>query len=157
VFKHSDHPPVLPLLAFFSISRRHGASNKLPYNPEHHDTESEYLVPRHHVNTYFSSNFCYSAQYFEVLRRQLLPNTHLAIANTPIGNVNPHHPILNGNLLLDIDATARNNHTSPKPHSTRATMQPSTYKISPAMGLKLLVSTKAFRATLLSCMIPYPP
>lgn len=52
------------------------------------------------------------------------------VVNTPSGKVNPHHPMLNGNLLLVILAAAKNSHTSPNPHMIVATNHPSTYRIS---------------------------
>jgi hypothetical protein len=46
-------------------------------------------------------------------------------ANTPNGNVNPHHPILNGKLFdLIIEADAKNNQTSPNAHRISATKNP---------------------------------
>jgi hypothetical protein len=67
------------------------------------------------------------------------PRVTVDIANTPIGNVNPHHPILNGNFERLIEAMAKNSHTRPKPQRTMATAKPRTYRTSPAIGWRVLV------------------
>ena len=86
------------------------------------------------------------------------------VANTPNGNVNPHHPILNGNLLLVILAAAKNNHTSPNPHITVAVNQPMIYRNWPAFtdpsfgeSGSVCVIGKISIATFPSCIIAKPP
>jgi hypothetical protein len=47
-------------------------------------------------------------------------------AKTPSGNVKPHHPILNGKFLdRTIEASAKNNQTSPKAQRIKAIRNPS--------------------------------
>ena len=63
-----------------------------------------------------------------------LPSRIVDAANTPIGNVKPHHPILNGNLPRLIDARAKKIQTSPNPHIINAVIKPNMYNTSPAIG-----------------------
>lgn len=53
-----------------------------------------------------------------------LPIVVVDTENTPSGKVNPHHPILNGNLLWLMLATANNSHKIPYAHITNATIHP---------------------------------
>jgi len=83
------------------------------------------------------------------------------VVNTPSGNVKPHHPILNGNLLLVMLAAAKKSHTSPNPHIIVATAQPRTYNISPELAeegrARVSVLGNKDIATFPSCMIAKPP
>jgi hypothetical protein len=57
------------------------------------------------------------------------PISQVVVANPPRGKVNPHHPILNGNVLLQaIDAIAKKSQTSPKDHKMRAMRNPTVKK-----------------------------
>jgi len=72
------------------------------------------------------------------------------VVNTPSGNVNPHHPMLKGNLLLVILAAAKNSQTRANPHIIVATSHPSTYSISAELVVedcKVPVLAKMRRAT----------
>ena len=84
------------------------------------------------------------------------------VVNTPRGNVNPHQPMLNGNLDLVILAAAKKSHTSPKPHITVAVTQPNTKRISPELTAedergRVPVLGKSDMATDPSCIIAKPP
>ena len=79
---------------------------------------------------------------------------------TPMGNVKPHHPMLKGNLLRLILASAKKNQTRAKPHIISAIRNPTTYRMSPALvvlSLRVLVTGKIFIATTPSSMIAKPP
>ena len=88
-----------------------------------------------------------------------LPICIVLAVNTPNGNVNPHHPMLNGNRQREMLMMARNSHTSANPHMIVATSQPSTYKISPGLLVdvgvdRMNVEGKTVMATFPSCIIP---
>jgi hypothetical protein len=54
-----------------------------------------------------------------------LPICIVLVVKTPSGNVNPHHPMLKGNLIK-ILANAKNSQTSPNPHMINAISSPTT-------------------------------
>ena len=62
------------------------------------------------------------------------PRVVVEMVSTPSGKVNPHQSILKGNLLRLMLASAKKSQTIAKPHKTRATNHPTTYKISPALA-----------------------
>lgn len=66
------------------------------------------------------------------------PSVVVDTANTPSGKVKPHQPILNGNLLRLMLASAKKSQTIAKPHMMSAINQPTTYKISPAFPAAML-------------------
>lgn len=72
-------------------------------------------------------------------RKNLEPNSrpswHVLVANTPRGKVNPHHPILNGNLrVYTIEVSAKKSQLSPNPQSINAIRNPRAEKMSPALA-----------------------
>jgi hypothetical protein len=74
--------------------------------------------------------------------------------NTPIGNVKPHQPMLNGKLFaLYIVATAKKSHTRPNPQRINAVMNPKIYRNGPARGWRELVRGKIRMATRPSSII----
>ena len=88
------------------------------------------------------------------------PIVVVEVVNTPRGNVNPHHPMLNGNRLRLILAAAKNSHTSPNPHIMVAANHPTTYNISPGLDVpdcSVPVIGKSVEATFPNCMMAKPP
>ncbi len=86
-----------------------------------------------------------------------MPIWIVEVVKTPSGKVNPHHPILNGNLLRLMLAKAKNSHTRPNPHIITAVRKPITYRISPAcvvVSLSVWVRGNTFIATIPNFWIP---
>lgn len=89
-------------------------------------------TPNHNIDTITENTVPSTSRNGEPSSR---PSWQVLVANTPSGNVNPHQPILKGNVrVCTIEPSARNSHSSPNPHSTSALMKPSAQSTSPVIA-----------------------
>src|SRR5579859_7327353 len=85
------------------------------------------------------------------------PNVMVEPVKTPVANIIPHQPMLNGEFDLPKEAKAQNSHASAKPHIRRAAKKPNTYIIWPAKGMRVFVAGKTVNETWPIVIIPNPP
>lgn len=119
-------------LAFYSTHHR----TRQDQNPEQDHCTGKYLFSYNQLRHIYSRVKILTVPR---TRKKRDPNSrpiwHVLIANTPRGKVNPHQPILNGNLrVYAIEVSAKKSQLSPKPQRINAVRNPRAEKMSPALA-----------------------